>query len=145
MKTILQMTKGFSLPPMDAFANVIGDSFRSTFSARKRTSDQFGANRKKNTHALFFQPLRIRCRSQLQPKEDKISNGMKVSNQLSCVLLCFNYQMGCCMRRYKAYITNCVSDISLISEKLFLIYGLYQKHNLWYKPYIGSCNNPCDN
>ena len=38
------MTKGLSLPPTDAFANLLGDSFRTTFIARKRTSDQVGAD-----------------------------------------------------------------------------------------------------
>ena len=36
------MTKGLNLPPTEAFATVLGDAFRSTFIARKRTSDQVG-------------------------------------------------------------------------------------------------------
>jgi len=38
------MTKGAHLPPMEAFALVLADSFRSTFIARKKTSDHFGAD-----------------------------------------------------------------------------------------------------
>ena len=35
------MTKGANLPPMEAFSAVLGDGFRSTFIARKKTEDHF--------------------------------------------------------------------------------------------------------
>ena len=38
------MTKGLNLPPTEAFHTILGDAFRSTFIARKRTSDQIGAD-----------------------------------------------------------------------------------------------------
>ena len=38
------MTKGFNLPPTEAFHTILGDAFRSTFIASKRTSDQIGAD-----------------------------------------------------------------------------------------------------